>query len=75
MKKEKWSLWKSALAFSFIVPMVQLPRLWEVYYPVYESTGLSVEQVGAVVAELSGTMIGGAGLGFVIAIVRNRFFR
>ena len=75
MKKEKWSLSRTSLVFAIIVPAVQLPKLWEVYYPVFTSTGLSTEQTGAIVAELIGASVGGAGLGFVIAIVRNRFFR
>ena len=75
MKKEKWSLGRIALVFLVIAPIVQFPRLWEIYYPIYGLIGLSDRQVVRIISELVGTMIGGAGLGYIIAIVRNRFFR
>ena len=76
MKKEKWSLWKTAQVFALLIMISPIIRYWDTYYPIFSVYGtLSSNQIAIIVGGLLGSMLAGAGLGCLVAIIRNRFFR
>ena len=75
MKKEKWSLWKTAQVFALLVMISFIVRYWDTYYSIFSVYGtLSSNQIAIIVGGFLGSMMGDAGLGCLVAIIKNRVF-